>query len=105
MNKAQQKFLSDYSHSPIGHGYEVIPCSEFWNILLETPFNVDVHQENDGICFHTAHYYLNDYIYIHYSVKENADDLISKDVFACRFTSDDMPLPQDTWDGDASWSE
>lgn len=105
MNKAEEKFLSDYSHSPIGCDYEVIHYSEFWNKLLELPFNIDVHQDGDGKCLHTAHYYLDDYIYIYYSVKEDGEQLIDENAFACRFTSDDMPLPQDTWDGDASWSE
>jgi len=95
MNKAQEKFLEDYSHSPISKDYSLIDYSEFWDRVLDPGQHIDLDQNDCSHNIHKATYYHDGYLYIYYSLKSKRDVLVKEDTFACKYTHEDMPVPGD----------
>ncbi len=95
MNKAQELFLTDFSNSAISQDHTVIDYAEFWDKILDPRHNINLAQNACENKIHRASYFHDGYVYFYYSVKGNSDQLVDEDIFACKYTDDNVPLPGD----------
>jgi hypothetical protein len=97
--RAKEKFLKDYATTPIVSDYREVRLDEFWDIA-KFPDTMSFCSKEISGGFFKAEFYHNGYLYVHYSnISSTINESLDTDYFCCKYTSDDLPLPSDHWDG------